>query len=82
MKYTVVWHRTAEAKLADIWNQASDRQAVSDAANAIDRILCYSPESRGRPLHRDRVFIQKPLAVIFSVFPEKGRVEILQVWRW
>jgi hypothetical protein len=36
MKYTVVWLLQAENELADIWNNASDRQAVADAADRID----------------------------------------------
>jgi hypothetical protein len=32
MKYTVVWLPPALNRLADIWNRAGDRQAVSRAA--------------------------------------------------
>lgn len=34
MKYRVVWKRTARDQLAAFWIAASDRQAITDAANA------------------------------------------------
>jgi hypothetical protein len=43
MKYTVLWVRRAEAKLAHIWNKAVDRTKVARAANAIDADLRANP---------------------------------------
>jgi hypothetical protein len=45
MRYTVIWSPETESELASIWMRASDQQAVSDAANSIDRQLRNSPES-------------------------------------
>jgi hypothetical protein len=38
MIYTVVWTKPALSLLADAWSAATDRQAVTDASNWIDRI--------------------------------------------
>jgi hypothetical protein len=39
MRYTVVWTKMADGHLANLWIQASDRQAVADAGNRIDVAL-------------------------------------------
>src|SRR5262245_48226683 len=36
MIYTIVWLPTAEAELAQIWLDAADKNAVTQAANRID----------------------------------------------
>jgi hypothetical protein len=82
MPYTVSWQRSAENKLADIWNNATDRQAVRSAADTIDQRLARSPETEGRPLGDDRVLIVRPLAVIYTVDTARQEVKVLQVWRW
>jgi hypothetical protein len=56
MKYTVIWKPAAEQKLADIWLQSTDRQAVTDAADRIDRLLKYSPGTVGKVRDRKRRF--------------------------
>ena len=50
MIYTVVWTQTAVNALADIWNQAADRQAVARASNWIDRQLRTDARRKGRIL--------------------------------
>ncbi len=47
MKYTVIWKPSAEARLAQIWTEAHDRNAVALAANALDRLLQFDAESEG-----------------------------------
>jgi len=39
MRYTVIWQPHAEQKLAAIWNDAVNRQAVTAAADWIDAAL-------------------------------------------
>jgi plasmid stabilization system protein ParE len=46
MRYTVVWLPSAEEELANIWNGAADRQAVSRAANEIEILLRTSSQAR------------------------------------
>jgi len=43
MIFTVVWRPEAERALADLWNRAEDRQAITDAADTIDALLRTGP---------------------------------------
>lgn len=81
MKYTVTWLPPALSELARLWNQASDRQAVTDAANDIDRELSVDPDQKGRTFGRHRIFRAPPLVVVFEVIPDDRLVRILQVYR-
>jgi hypothetical protein len=47
MRYTVAWDPAAEPELMAIWLRAPDRQAVTDAANEIDRLLADDRYRRG-----------------------------------
>ena len=80
MRYTVTWDPSAEAELMAIWLGAPDRQAVTDAANEIDRLLANDPQLKGQPFYGDRILVASPLAVTFSVSPDDRRVRVLQVW--
>jgi plasmid stabilization system protein ParE len=67
-RFTVVWTRTAEANLANIWMNAHDPAAVSAAADTIDVELSQNPASIGSP-DREGMFrlSRPPLEVLFSV---------------
>ena len=80
MRYFVSWKLSAEDKLAAIWLSAGDRAAVADAARSIDEVLRHSPESAGE--QRDagrRILVERPLVVVFKVFPDDRRVDVLDV---
>src|SRR5262249_46426250 len=64
MNFTVVWDPAAEQELAELWINAPDRNAVTQAANHIDRTLQTDPEQHGesRPDGR-RILIVAPLGV-------------------
>jgi hypothetical protein len=49
-RYTVEWEADAEGELADIWLQASDTDAVTQAQARIDRLLARDPAGHGRHL--------------------------------
>ena len=76
------WLRSATNRLAELWNQAPDRQALTDAANRIDRLLEIDPttcgESRAR---RRRILFEQPLFVIFRVNEARREVVVLRVSR-
>jgi hypothetical protein len=83
MKYTVLWVRRAEAKLAQIWNEATDRKDVTQAANAIDAELHENPEQCGESRPDGlRILIASPLAVTFRVDPDDQVVRVADVWRF
>jgi plasmid stabilization system protein ParE len=80
MRFTVVWHPSAERELAEIWLRAVDRAAVSDAANTIDRLLTSDPLAHGEEFYGERLFVVLPLAVTYTVSEHDRIVQILQVW--
>ena len=80
MRFTVTWHGSALAELADIWMRASDRQAVNDATLAIDRALAHDPETKGEEYYGDRLLVAVPLAVTYTVRRDDRIAEVLQVW--
>ena len=80
MRYTVIWHPAARDELALAWTQAPNRQAVTDAADRIDSVLRVDPEAKGVDFYGDRLFVEPPLAVTFTVYAADRIVQILQVW--
>jgi len=80
MKYTVVWKPSAEAELASLWNAATDRAALSSAANTAERLLKYDPHSQGESRSSaTRLMMIEPLAIRFSISDPDGLVEVLSV---
>ena len=81
MKYTVLWLKPAEAKLADIWLAADDREAITRAAREIDRFLNIHPHTVGETRSEEkRILIVAPLCVIFRVYEDDRIVRIASVW--
>ncbi len=81
MIYTVTWTDAAIAALADLWNQATDKAAVSAASNEIDKELRVDAHRKGHASEDGRVFIIHPLMVVFAVDAGDCMVRVLQVWR-
>lgn len=77
---TVVWDAPAQDELARIWLNARDRLTVSHAANRIDDLLRNNPERRGEIFFDDRLLVEPPLAITFSVDLENRLVRVRQVW--
>jgi hypothetical protein len=83
MSFAVDWLPDAERELTEIWLKASDRDAVTNAANWIDERLRLDPEHEGesRPENR-RVLFARPLAVVFRVSPPDRSVVVSHVWQF
>ncbi len=81
MRYTVTWVPTALNKLADLYNNAPDRMAITEAANRIDQLLAVDPDQKGQAFQDNRILFQSPLAVTFAVYPDDRRVDVLEVER-
>jgi hypothetical protein len=81
LKWTVDWIPPAENRLAELWCYAPDRNAITQAADEIDRILAIDPENRGVPYYGGRMLFQPPLAVSYTVDRNRGVVEVIQVDR-
>jgi hypothetical protein len=67
MKYTVLWSPYAESKLARIWMSGSDRQHITDAADALDNLLSRDAHIVGESRTGTRRIVHhSPLGVIFQ----------------
>src|SRR4051794_7049048 len=82
-KYTVTWVKSAQNELATIWTQATVKQAVADAADAIDRELSTDASTKGQPATAGLwSFEIDPLQVLFSVSEPDRLVPVLRVARY
>ena len=79
MRCTVVWDPGALDELARLWMAASDPQAVTAAADEIDRLLRDRALVVGEEYGTDRRLVEEPLEVIYSVSPDDCLVRVLQV---
>ena len=81
-RYTVVWVESAQSELADIWLSASNRSAVTAAADEIDRVLVTDANAQGVDVSEGlRAIFVHPLRVLFTVSDEDRMVEVLRVRR-
>jgi len=68
MSYTVVWKPVPEEELARLWTEALDRDAITTAANDIDRLLRSDPHGQGESRSGAvRVMFIHPLGVFFHM---------------
>ena len=80
IRYTVVWHDDALNQLAQIWMDASDRDSVTAATNAIDRQLADDASAKGTAVEGDlRLSSIPPLRVLFAVIEADRLVRILDI---
>jgi hypothetical protein len=82
MIFTVLWGPDSERRLAEIGLSAADRQAVADAADAIDAALRRHALTAGESRVGDtRILIQSPLGIYFDVSMTDRTVLVWMVWR-
>jgi plasmid stabilization system protein ParE len=80
MRFTVIWQPPAQGRLAEIWINTDDRQAVTAASHRIDQLLKTDPQMRGESRSRNnRVLVVPPLAVYYDVNEEDRTVHVLTV---
>ena len=80
MRFTVTWDDEAEQELADIWNNAADKDAVTAASNTIEYKLKYAPADQGES--RDeatRIYVLKPLVVVYEIREADRIVNVVSV---
>ena len=79
-RYTVVWHHDARDELAELWDDAEDRKAVTLAASTTDRHLATDAPRRGTHATDNlRQLTVPPLRVLFAVSEPDRMVRILAV---
>jgi hypothetical protein len=63
--------------------KCANPQAVANAADEIDPVLASNPlgagESRGG---NTRIVIERPLTVLYDVYPDDAMVEVFGVFNW
>jgi len=80
MKYTVVWKPSVRDRLAEMWIDAPDRRAVSDAAHRIDQLLQEGPADRGESRDEGtRILVELPLAVVYEIAEDDRLVQVLAI---
>lgn len=81
MKWTVIYRPEAADELAAIWLDATDRAAVTTAANSIDQQLGNNPLAAGESREGDsRVLWEDPLVVFFDVNPQDCSVTVWGIY--
>jgi hypothetical protein len=82
VRYTVVWSPDAEQELARVWNDATDRAGITNAANFLDRELARDPTSLGESRPGGiRIAHWLPLGVRFAVSEKDRIVRDVAVWQ-
>ena len=78
--FEVRWVDAATNELAEIWIRSSDRKAINDAANVIDRLLRSDPQDVGESRDdSERIAFVPPLVVRFQVSEDDRLVLVLDV---
>jgi plasmid stabilization system protein ParE len=81
-RYTVVWHAEAQAQLATIWVDATDRHEITRAADSVDAILAWDAPTIGLEIEGDfRELSISPLRIWFAVSEPDRIVKIVHVER-
>lgn len=79
-RYTVLWSLAAEAELARIWTESSERQSITVATAKIDQDLRVDPEGKGEDVVEGvRVLYVPPLRVCFEIYPQDCQVWVTLV---
>jgi plasmid stabilization system protein ParE len=80
MSFVVNWSRRAEDELADLWVNAQDRNAVTAAANEIERLLARDPLGVGESRVRgQRILFAPPLGALYHVDSRRRVVKVITV---
>ncbi len=83
MKYTVMWAKSAEDHVADLWADAEDRESIRRACDELDALLAERPASVGesRGVNK-RVAFVAPVGMEFIISDEDRTVLVLAVWKF
>ena len=81
MIFTITWLPSAIQELADLWIHAPDRNAITDSANKIDRLLREDGHVKGQEFKNQKTLYEPPLMITFSVRLDDRLIEVIQVER-
>jgi hypothetical protein len=78
--WRVGWTEAAQQQLAQVWLDATDRDAVNRAVAVLDRHLNLDPAELGESRASNRrIAFQQPLAIIFVVEKRLLLVTVIRV---
>ncbi len=79
--FTVVWPPDALRELARLWyDNTGQRQAITWAADEIDRLLAIKPLELGESVSAHaRQYVEPPLKVLYTVSEDDCLVKVLYV---
>ena len=81
MRYTVTWTDRALNDLTELWLAAGDRNAVEQAANAIDTFLAENPTARRcEVVSGDGTLMSGVLGIDFKVRESDRLVLVQAIW--
>ncbi len=80
MRYTVARGEAALNEQANLWMAATDRGAVRTAADRIDRVLSRDAHLKGQGFYGDRLLVDPPLAVVFTVSRDDRVATVVSVY--
>ena len=81
-RYTVTWVGSAQQYLAQLYLDAQDPQAVTDAAHVIDLLLAKDPIAKGTHVQEGLYSLDvAPLRVLYSVSEPDRLVQVASVRR-
>ena len=78
--YTVTWLGSVQEQLSALWVASKAKQAITNAANGIDRELAVDAASKGTPTREGfRSLSISPLLVLFTVSELDRIVEVVSL---
>ena len=82
MNYIVHWTDAALDELADVWNVAADRNAVTAAAHRLEQEIAANPYGRGifRVSSGNYTAVDLPLGMEYDIIEADKTVRVLLVW--
>ena len=84
MRYRVTWTTKAEAMLADLWLNSSDRNTVTAAVGELDVQLAIRPFDMGESRESTvrRVAWRPPIGIEFQIVEDDKKVIVQGVFAW
>jgi hypothetical protein len=82
MTYSVSWTPTALNALAAIWNDSTDRNAVTTASHWLEQAIENRPIGFGEARNSSvvRIAFRPPLGIEFEIIEDDKKVRVLRVW--
>jgi len=83
-RFTVVWSRSSQRRLAELWlDNPAIRPEITEAADQIDRALANVPATIGISVSsRSRLVVPPPLSVLYWISERDMQVRVIHLSFW